>query len=87
MRTGLFLALLLIFIILSWVFSSYSWPLAVMLAIPLGLTGAILGHFLTGQTLTILSLFGFWSVRYRHQRLYRADHLLSEAEKNGTKCA
>ncbi|WP_271272978.1 efflux RND transporter permease subunit [Aliamphritea hakodatensis] len=58
MRTGLILALLLIFIILSWVFSSYSWPLAVMLAIPLGLTGAILGHFLTGQTLTILSLFG-----------------------------
>lgn len=58
MKMGLLIALLLIFIILSWVFSSYSWPLAVMLAIPLGLTGAIAGHLLTGQNLTILSLFG-----------------------------
>ncbi|GGK78975.1 efflux RND transporter permease subunit [Amphritea balenae] len=58
MKLGLLIALLLIFIILSWVFSSYSWPLAVMLAIPLGLTGAIAGHLMTGQSLTILSLFG-----------------------------
>lgn len=58
MKLGLLIALLLIFIILCWVFSSYSWPLAVMLAIPLGLTGAIAGHLLTGQSLTILSLFG-----------------------------
>ncbi|MDO6562677.1 efflux RND transporter permease subunit [Amphritea sp. 1_MG-2023] len=58
MQMGLLIALLLIFIILSWVFSSYSWPFAVMLAIPLGLTGAIAGHLLTGQSLTILSLFG-----------------------------
>jgi len=58
MKMGLLLALTLIFIILSWVFSSYSWPLTVMLAIPLGLTGAIAGHLLTGQNLTILSLFG-----------------------------
>lgn len=58
MKMGLLVALLLIFIILSWVFSSYSWPFAVMLAIPLGLTGAIAGHLLTGQNLTILSLFG-----------------------------
>jgi len=58
MQLGLLIALLLIFIILSWVFSSYSWPIAVMLAIPLGLTGAIAGHLFTGQSLTILSLFG-----------------------------
>lgn len=58
MQMGLLIAMLLIFIILSWVFSSYSWPIAVMLAIPLGLTGAIAGHLLTGQNLTILSLFG-----------------------------
>ncbi|UTW03701.1 efflux RND transporter permease subunit [Amphritea atlantica] len=62
MKMGLLIALLLIFIILSWVFSSYSWPLAVMLAIPLGLTGAIAGHLLTGQNLTILSLFGFFGL-------------------------
>ncbi|MEH6577984.1 MAG: efflux RND transporter permease subunit [Amphritea sp.] len=62
MKTGMVIALLLIFITLSWVFSSYSWPLAVMLAIPLGLTGAITGHLLMGLDLTILSLFGFFGL-------------------------
>ncbi|MBY4678022.1 efflux RND transporter permease subunit [Marinobacterium arenosum] len=62
MRNGLLLALALIYIILAWVFSSYSWPLAVMLAIPMGLTGAVLGHFLLGQNLTILSLFGLFGL-------------------------
>lgn len=58
MKLGLLLALTLIFIILAWVFASYSWPIAVMLAIPLGLTGAILGHGVMGLSMTILSLFG-----------------------------
>ena len=58
MKLGLGLALTLIFIILAWVFASYSWPIAVMLAIPLGLTGAILGHGIMGLNMTILSLFG-----------------------------
>lgn len=58
MKLGLALALTLIFIILAWVFASYSWPIAVMLAIPLGLTGAILGHGIMGLNMTILSLFG-----------------------------
>ncbi len=58
MMFGLVLALILIFIILAWVFASYSWPIAVMLAIPLGLTGAILGHGAMGLNITILSLFG-----------------------------
>ncbi|SFG72663.1 efflux RND transporter permease subunit [Neptunomonas qingdaonensis] len=62
MKFGLILALSLIYIILAWVFASYSWPMTVMLAIPLGLTGAILGHFLTGLDLTILSLFGFFGL-------------------------
>lgn len=62
MRTGLMLGLALIYIILAWVFASYSWPVIVMLTIPLGLTGAILGHFLTGQSLTVLSLFGLFGL-------------------------
>uniref|UniRef100_UPI0035630A4D efflux RND transporter permease subunit n=1 Tax=Neptunomonas sp. TaxID=1971898 RepID=UPI0035630A4D len=62
MKLGLILALSLIYIILAWVFASYSWPMTVMLAIPLGLTGAILGHFITGLDLTILSLFGFFGL-------------------------
>lgn len=62
MLTGVALALTLIYIILAWVFASYSWPVAIMLAIPLGLTGATLGHGLLGIDLTILSLFGFFGL-------------------------
>lgn len=62
MRTGLLLAVVLIFIILAWVFASWSWPIAVMLAIPLGLTGAIFGHLLLGLNLTVLSLFGLFGL-------------------------
>ncbi|MBF0219233.1 MAG: efflux RND transporter permease subunit [Gammaproteobacteria bacterium] len=62
MKLGLLLGLGLIYLVLAWVFSSYGWPLLVMMAIPLGLTGAILGHWLTGQSLTILSIFGFFGL-------------------------
>lgn len=62
MQLGLGIALALIYIILAWVFASYSWPITVMLAIPLGLTGAVFGHVLTGLDLTILSLFGFFGL-------------------------
>jgi multidrug efflux pump subunit AcrB len=62
MKQGLIAGLSLIYIILAWVFGSYGWPLVVMAAIPLGLTGAILGHLLMGMDLTILSLFGFFGL-------------------------
>jgi len=62
MKTGGVIALLLIYIILAWVFSSYLWPLTVMAAIPLGLTGAIIGHLVMGKALTILSLFGLFGL-------------------------
>ena len=59
MRMGLVLALIMIYLILAGVFSSYSWPVIIMLTIPVSLTGGILGHFLLGIDFTILSLFGF----------------------------
>ncbi|WP_127558120.1 efflux RND transporter permease subunit [Saccharospirillum alexandrii] len=52
----------LIYFILVWMFGSYSWPLAVMSAIPLGMTGAILGHWLLGYELTFLSFFGLFGL-------------------------
>jgi len=58
MKTGSLIALALIYIILTWVFSSYAKPLVVMAAIPFGITGAIFGHYIMGVELTILSLFG-----------------------------
>lgn len=62
MKLGLILALFLIYVILSWVFGSYRLPWLVMIAIPLGLIGAILGHYFMGLDLTMLSLFGFFGL-------------------------
>ena len=62
MRMGLKIGLLLIYLILAWVFASYGWPLVVMMAIPFGLVGALLGHWLMGIDLTILSLFGLFGL-------------------------
>jgi multidrug efflux pump subunit AcrB len=55
-RLGAVLALALIYIILAWVFASFTRPFAVMLIIPFGLIGAVLGHLLLGYDLSILSL-------------------------------
>ncbi|MBT8130051.1 MAG: efflux RND transporter permease subunit, partial [Gammaproteobacteria bacterium] len=52
----------MIYIILAWVFASYSWPLAVMMVIPFGICGAIFGHWLLGIDLTILSQFGMFGL-------------------------
>ena len=59
---GMFTALVLIYIILAWVFSSYMLPLIVMAAIPLGLLGAMIGHWLMGLDLTLLSIFGLFGL-------------------------
>lgn len=62
MRAGLILGLALIYLILVWSFSSWSWPLVVMSAIPLGLAGAIFGHWVLNIDLTILSMFGLFGL-------------------------
>lgn len=62
MKAGLVLGLGLIYLVLVWSFSSWSWPLVVMSAIPLGLAGAIFGHWLLGIDLTILSMFGLFGL-------------------------
>ena len=62
MRAGLILGLAMIYLILVWSFSSWSWPLVVMSAIPLGLAGAIFGHWVLDIDLTILSMFGLFGL-------------------------
>lgn len=62
MKQGGMLALVMIYIILAWVFASYSWPLAVMMVIPFGICGSIFGHWLLGIDLTILSQFGMFGL-------------------------
>ena len=56
MKIGTIIGLVLIFIILSGVFSSYLRPLIVMSIIPFAALGSILGHWITGFDITILSL-------------------------------
>ena len=62
MGLGAMIGFTLIYIILAWVFGSYSWPVAVLIAIPLGISGAILGHWLLDLNLTMLSWFGFFGL-------------------------
>ncbi len=62
MQRGLIFALAMIYLVLAWVFASYGWPLVVMVAIPFGLIGGLLGHWILGVDLTILSLFGFFGL-------------------------
>ena len=57
MRTGAGIALVCMYIILAWVFSSWLLPIAVMIMIPLALIGAVFGHWFMGLSLTILSMF------------------------------
>ena len=58
MRLGFFIGLCGIYIVLAWVFASYTRPIAVMAVIPMGFIGAAIGHWLLGYNLTILSLIG-----------------------------
>lgn len=58
MRRALWIALAVIFLILSGLFRSLLDPFVVMLAIPFGLIGVVLGHVLFGYHLQFLSLIG-----------------------------
>lgn len=55
-------ALAMIYIILAFMFQSYTWPLAVMSAIPLAMTGAVFGHWALGLDLNFLSIFGLFGL-------------------------
>ncbi len=57
-KSGYFLALMGIFLLLASQFRSYIQPLIIMMAIPFGLIGAILGHLVLGMEFTIVSIFG-----------------------------
>lgn len=52
-------AMLMIYVILAWLFSSYTQPFAVMVAIPFAVIGMVWGHLLMGYQLDFLSLIGF----------------------------
>ena len=57
MGVGAILALVSIYVILAWVFSSWTLPFSVMIIIPFSLIGAVFGHYVMGLSLNILSMF------------------------------
>jgi multidrug efflux pump subunit AcrB len=55
---GFIFGLMVIFAILSVLFRSYFQPLIIMISIPFGVIGAILGHYILGDDLSLMSIFG-----------------------------
>lgn len=62
MQMGAIIAMVLIYIILCAIFGSYLWPLAVMIALPLGLVGALFGHWWLGLSVGLFSIFGMFTL-------------------------
>lgn len=52
------IALAGIFVIIATVFRSYVQPLVVMVTVPFGIIGALLGHLILGYNLSMMSMFG-----------------------------
>ena len=55
---GLMAALVVIYAMLAIPFNSYIQPVIIMMAIPFGVVGAIVGHLLMGYSLSLTSMFG-----------------------------
>ncbi|MEE8572361.1 MAG: efflux RND transporter permease subunit, partial [Gemmatimonadota bacterium] len=55
---GFVLAMIISYALLAIPFRSYAQPLVVMMAIPFGIVGAVLGHLLMGYSMSIISLMG-----------------------------
>jgi multidrug efflux pump subunit AcrB len=53
---ALLIALLTMYIILAWVFSSYTTPMVVLSIVPFAIVGAFIGHWVMGYRLNMLSL-------------------------------
>ncbi|WP_209598681.1 efflux RND transporter permease subunit [Ruegeria sp. HKCCSP351] len=57
-RNGLILCLTGIYLVLAWVFASWTRPLVVMAIIPFGLVGAIWGHYIWEVPLSMFTVVG-----------------------------
>ncbi|WP_171211731.1 efflux RND transporter permease subunit [Ruegeria sp. HKCCA5426] len=57
-RTGLILCLTGIYLVLAWVFASWTRPLVVMAIIPFGLVGTIWGHYVWDVPLSMFTVVG-----------------------------
>ena len=62
LKSGAMIGMAVIYLVLVWALQSFKKPLAILLTIPLSLTGGILGHWFLGFDITLLSLFGFFGL-------------------------
>ncbi len=58
LKSGFIIAMLVVFALLAIPFRSYTQPLIIMVSIPFGIIGAIIGHLIMGYSLSIMSMFG-----------------------------
>src|SRR5210317_2121390 len=58
LANGFIMAMIAIYFLLAIPFRSYSRPMVVMLAIPFGVVGAVLGHLIMGYSLSLMSMMG-----------------------------
>ncbi|MCJ8346641.1 efflux RND transporter permease subunit, partial [bacterium] len=55
---GFVVAMFVVFTILATMFKSYVQPFIIMFAIPFGFVGVVIGHWVMGMKLTMMSMFG-----------------------------
>jgi multidrug efflux pump subunit AcrB len=57
-QKGFFIGIFAIYVVMAIIFRSYAQPFIILLVVPFGLVGAVIGHFIIGIPITMLSLFG-----------------------------
>lgn len=62
LETGILIVLFVIYCMLALPLKSYTQPLIVMAVIPFGFIGAVIGHWIMGVTMTILSILGLMAL-------------------------
>lgn len=58
LKRNFILAMIVIFVMLGVVFKSYVQPLIIMISIPFGIVGAVIGHMIMGFHLSVISMMG-----------------------------
>lgn len=83
---GFVLALFAIFALMAIPLKSYSQPLIIMSVIPFGMIGAVIGHWVIGMPISILSLFGIIALAgvVVNDSLVMVDYV-NQARRDGVK--
>jgi multidrug efflux pump subunit AcrB len=58
LKVGFPIAVIGIFIIVATIFRSYAQPFVILFTVPFGIIGAVVGHYLLGYDLSLMSIFG-----------------------------